>query len=118
MTHPERKILRKQAEAVAIILKLAQPALVHIPSSEQIKKMSDQELDALGEGIRIQHLGIDDALVQFSYRGSKYVELIFRRESEFLSTRVYYSNGLCAIVKDFGAQYSKHLDPVNDYSEW
>ncbi len=118
MSHPEHKNLRKQAEAVAIVLKLAKPDWVHIPSLEHIKKMSDKELNALGQGIRMQHLGLDDTLVQFSYRGRKYVELIFQRHSNLLSTRIYYNDGLCSVIKDVDFQYSTHLGLVGDYSEW
>jgi len=116
--HSDHQFLRKQAEAAAIVLKLARPNWAQIPSIQTINNMSDRELNDLGENIEMQYLGDADILVRFGFKGGKYFEVIFGRDSNKLSTRVYYQDGLCFIMNDFATQYTGHLPGPGYYSEW
>lgn len=116
--HPNHDTFRSQIEKAAIILKRAKPGWTSFPEVSEIREMTNEQLDTLGEGVKMQYLGQNNILIQFGFNGNKYIEVIFERSSSNLSTRIYYFNGFCFIIKDFGSQYTSHLPPVGTYSEW
>ncbi|MBL4818694.1 MAG: hypothetical protein JKY15_05620 [Deltaproteobacteria bacterium] len=115
--HKDRDMLRKQAEAAAMFYCAVYPNWDCQGSKNSFAEWSDQELNEYGEGIVMQYLGDTETLVQFGFGGGNYFEVIFERDSHRLSTRVYYWDGLCDILKDQASKHTSHLPGPGYYSK-
>ncbi|MEI6806590.1 MAG: hypothetical protein WCK49_08825 [Myxococcaceae bacterium] len=92
----QSQTLRKQAESAAWMYVQIYEQPDWLPTLNQIKAMSDQELDAFGENIRFSR-SESYHFVNFGFGGGNSFTFIFEADSAKPAARVYEFDGICEV---------------------